>query len=144
MLHATETNPLRKILVWLWYWLPPLLLMAFIFYVSSQSYLPKAPGSRMDALLKKLAHLGEYTLLYILFVRAFCRSQSMDRAMCIALLATTIYAISDEVHQIFVPGRHAKAYDVLIDVSGGLLLWGLLRTRHWLRRFCAKDQYLAE
>nr|MBC7244374.1 VanZ family protein [Chloroflexota bacterium] len=144
MLNTTKTNPLHRILVWLWYWLPPLLLMAFIFYVSSQPRLPQAPGPRVDALLKKLAHFGEYTLLFILFARAFRRTQSVDRAMFTSLLATAAYAITDEAHQAFVPGRHANWYDVLIDISGGLLLLGMLHSRCWLQRFCAKDQYFTE
>ena len=145
MPDSTHSRPTQKILIWLWYWMPPLLLMALIFYVSSQARLPQAPGPRIDALLKKLAHITEYTLLYILFVRAFHHSQNnLERAMRISFLATAVYAISDEVHQAFVPGRHANGYDVLIDTSGGLLLWGLLRSRRWLRRFRTQDHYFAE
>jgi len=145
MPDSTHSRPTQKILIWLWYWMPPLLLMALIFYLSSQARLPQAPGPRIDALLKKLAHITEYTLLYILFVRAFHHSQNnLERAMRISLLATAVYAISDEVHQAFVPGRHANGYDVLIDISGGLLLWGLLRSRRWLRRFRTQDHYFAE
>ncbi|MBC7261796.1 MAG: VanZ family protein [Chloroflexi bacterium] len=144
MPDSTNSSPTQKILIWLWYWLPPLLLMALIFYVSSQPRLPQAPEPRLDALLKKLAHIGEYTLLYLLFVRAFRRNHELEPAMRLSLLVTTIYAISDEVHQAFVPGRHANWYDVVIDISGGLLLWGLLCSRYWLRRFYTHDHYLPE
>lgn len=137
-------NATQRILIWLWYWLPPLLLMAVIFYLSSQPRLPQAPGPHLDTLLKKLAHIGEYTLLYVLLVRAFRRNHNLEWAMPISLLATAIYAISDEVHQAFVPGRHANWYDVLIDISGGLMLWGLLRSHRWLRWLRAKDHYFAE
>ncbi|MGB9880767.1 MAG: VanZ family protein [Anaerolineae bacterium] len=144
MPDSTNSSPTQKILSWLWYWLPPLLLMALIFYVSSQPRLPQAPGPRLDALLKKLAHIGEYTLLYLLLVRAFRRNHELEPAMRLSLLVTTIYAISDEVHQAFVPGRHANWYDVVIDISGGLLLWGLRCSRYWLRRFCTHDHYVPE
>lgn len=142
MTNSTKSAT-QRVLIWLWYWLPPLLLMALIFYFSSQPRLPQAPEPRVDALLKKLAHISEYSLLYLLFVRAFRYNHDLEWAMPISLLATAIYAISDEVHQAFVPGRHANWYDVLIDISGGLVLWGLLCIRRW-QHSCSRDHYLAE
>lgn len=35
-----------------------------------------------------------------------------------SLLICILYAISDEIHQVFVPGREAQVKDVIID-SGG-------------------------
>ena len=49
----------------------------------------------------------------------------------IALGLAALYAISDEVHQHFVEGRHAAALDVLIDATGALV--GVLAWR-WLSR----------
>lgn len=142
--NSTDLNPTQRILIWLWYWLPPLLLMALIFYVSSQPHLPRVPEPYWDMVLKKTAHVAEYTLLYVLLVRGFRRNHNLEWALHISLLATIIYAISDEVHQAFVPGRHATWYDILIDISGGLVLWRLLYSRCRRRWLCAKDHYLAE
>jgi VanZ family protein len=61
----------KKFVSWLWYWLPPLILMAVIFYVSSRSSLPQAQGEWLDAVIKKISHIGEYTLLFLLLVRAW-------------------------------------------------------------------------
>ena len=151
-LQDTKT---QKLVAWLWHWLPPLILMAMIFYVSSRSSLPQAKGEWVDALIKKISHIAEYTLLFLLLVRAWKRSlagswarwslgifgtgqsSNMEGALWAALLTTAAYGISDEVHQAFVPRRHANWYDVVIDVAVPLLLcllWygrrGLLRPRH--------------
>lgn len=60
------------------------------------------------------------------------------------MATTAAYAISDEWHQSFVPGRKANWYDVLIDVSGALLLWWLLRGGRWRGLFGRRDEDLAE
>jgi VanZ family protein len=143
---ALQNSTLRKFVNWLWYWLPPLILMAAIFYVSSRSSLPQAKGEWVDALIKKLSHIAEYCLLFLLLVRAWRwtlstrrpnQSGSLGPALWAGLLSTAVYAISDEVHQAFVPHRHSNWSDVLIDVAVPLLLcllWylrrGLLRPRH--------------
>ena len=135
---------LRRIVAWLWHWLPPLLLMAFIFYLSSQPTLPQVPGKLLDALLKKLSHVAVYAALFLLLLRSWGFHTLARRAWEIALLTTVAYAISDEVHQAFVPGRKANWYDVVIDVALPLLLYLLWRGR--LRRglLRRKDEYLTE
>jgi VanZ family protein len=54
-------------------------------------------------------------------------------ALVVAWTVTVLYAISDEVHQTFVPGRSGRALDVLIDACGALLvgvvLWTVRRPR---------------
>lgn len=124
-----QNSRLRTLLSWLWYWLPPLVVMAFVFYISSRSSLPQAQGEWLDALIKKLSHIAEYTLLFLLLVRAWrwtlatCWGRhSMEEALWAALLTTAAYGISDEVHQSFVPRRRASWYDVVIDVAVPLLL----------------------
>lgn len=44
------------------------------------------------------------------------------------LIFTILYAVSDEIHQSFVSGRHGRAADVLIDAAGALLV--MLKIRH--------------
>ncbi len=144
-MHSTSHRTrMQTLLTWLWHWLPPLMWMAVIFYVSSQPTLPSAPGPLLDAFLKKLTHAVEYALLFVLLLRAWRHHLSADQALRAALLTTALYAVSDEWHQAFVPGRKANGYDVLIDVSVPLLLWWLWRGR--LRRGLLRrgDEYLAE
>lgn len=120
---------LRAMLSWLWHWLPPLLWMALIFFLSAQPDLPDAPREWLDVLLKKLAHAAVYLLLFFMLLRAWRQSRSAVQALDASMVTTALYALSDELHQAFVPGRHANWYDVLIDVALPLLLWRLWRGR---------------
>jgi hypothetical protein len=141
---TSHRNKIANVLTWLWYWLPPLLVMAAIFYLSHQPDLPHAPDPWLDVLLKKLGHAAEYAVLFLFLLRAWRRDRAADQALNTSLIATAAYAISDELHQAFVPGRKANWYDVLIDVSLALLLWRLLRRGRWRGLLHGKDKYLAE
>jgi VanZ family protein len=146
MLERTEvTSPRAQgVLPWLWRWLPPLLWMAIIFYLSAQPDLPQAPDALLDVLLKKSGHAVEYASLFLLYLRAWKANHSTDRALRTSLWATGVYALSDELHQAFVPGRKANWYDVVIDMSGVLLLFWLLRSRRRNGFVRTQDQDLAE
>ena len=78
-----------------------------------------------DLVLRKLAHAAEYAILAILIERA-------TRRPLVALAAASAYAITDEFHQSFVPGRHAAPRDWAIDTAGAVL--GLLLLRVWRTR----------
>jgi VanZ family protein len=99
-------------------WLPVVAWAAVIFAFSSVPSLSTELGT-WDTILRKLAHLAEYALLGALLLRA-CRRPA------VALALATLYAVSDEVHQVFVEGRHGAPLDVAIDAFGalvGLLAW---------------------
>jgi VanZ family protein len=89
--------------------------MAVIFAFSSQhggGHLPEA-----EVLLRKLGHVAGYFVLTVLLVRALRRS-GVAAAVPVAVGAAFAYAISDEWHQSFVPGRTATPRDVGIDGLG--------------------------
>ena len=134
----------RDILGWLCRWLPPLLCMAGIFCLSAQPDLPHAPDPFLDVLLKKAGHIAEYVILFLLFFRAWRHGRDTGPALQASLWATAAYALSDELHQALVPGRHANWYDVLIDVSGILVLWRFLSTRRFPAILRAQDDDLSE
>ena len=50
-----------------------------------------------------------------------------------AVALTTAYGVSDEIHQLFVPGRHARLADVFFDAGGALTMILLIRRVKWLR-----------
>jgi len=120
--------------------------MALIFYLSAQPDLPHVPAPWLDVLVKKMGHAGEFALLFLLLFRAWRWMQTWMPALDVAWLSTAAYAVSDELHQRFVPGRHGNVIDMLIDVSGALLLWWLLRRRGERRfpRQSAQEEDLAE
>ena len=99
-------------------WLPAVAWMALIFFLSSRSDLPHAPEHWLDVLWKKGAHLGAYAILACLYERALALPR---RGKLAALGLTVLYAISDEFHQSFTPGRMPAASDVLIDTVGATL-----------------------
>ena len=78
-----------------------------------------------DTVLRKGAHVTEYAVLGALLYRALGREAS-------ALAAGIAYAVTDELHQHFVRGRHASPVDVAIDAVGvalGMLVWLRVRER---------------
>jgi VanZ family protein len=100
------------------HWLPVVAWAALIFTLSSIPHLGTGLGT-WDLILRKCAHMTEYAILAFLLARAFGREAP-------ALAAGVLYAMSDEVHQGFVSGRHASPIDVAIDTVGlllGLLVW---------------------
>ena len=99
-------------------WLPVVVWAAVIFAFSSVPDLGTGLGT-WDLVLRKIAHACEFAVLGALLLRAL----RDERA---ALAAGVAFAISDEVHQLFVPGRVGAPLDVAIDSAGvavGVLLW---------------------
>ena len=102
----------------LFLWTPVALWAAVIFVLSSIPDLGTDLGT-WDLVLRKLAHLVEFAILGFLLARALRREPA-------AALLASLYAATDEVHQAFVPGRHASPLDWLIDTVGvvaGVLLF---------------------
>ena len=102
---------------------PPLLLMVVIFLLSAQPDLNSGLGT-WDTVLRKLAHMVEFGLLWWLWRRAL-GSGSAVPAAAIAVA----YAVSDEFHQSFVEGRVGSPVDVLIDATGVALAFAVVRAR---------------
>jgi VanZ family protein len=100
----------------IWIWGPLLAYGLLIFYLSSLSQIPWA--ARYPDYLE---HSVEYLGLGILTARALNRGllhPVPPRTLLIAFLLCVVYAISDEIHQMFVPNRLADVTDVLSDATG--------------------------
>jgi VanZ family protein len=102
-------------------WLPVVVWAAIIFSFSAIPSLNSGLGT-WDYVLRKCAHMAEYAILAILLRRAIGRDLP-------ALLLASAYAVTDEFHQTFVPGRHGAPIDWAIDTLGALLGLVLLRAR---------------
>jgi hypothetical protein len=94
---------------------PALAVMGVIFLLSAQSGLPRVE-SDLGVVLSKAVHMAEYALLWTLWVRALAGPP--PRAAVGALAISLAYAISDELHQGFVAGRHSSPFDVAVDAAG--------------------------
>jgi|GEM_PF-1109945 len=107
-------------------WLLVLIWSALIFLGSALPGASVSENRALDFLAHKLVHLFEYSVLFVLIHRAVKRS--LLRVHCslfsvLSFLLTVGYAITDEIHQSFVPGRDARLTDVFIDASAALLVW---------------------
>lgn len=86
-------------------------------------------------ILRKNAHFFSYLILSILVANAL-ESSGLNgyRLMVLAILICVIYAITDEFHQLFVPGRGGQIKDVIIDSVGalvGILIYNFRRTKDY-------------
>ena len=101
--------------------------MGIIFWWSTLSVLP-GPTNRSlvwwDFVIKKMAHMTEYGLLFFSFQRALNWGKDFEaRDYRLTFVWVIFYAITDEFHQLFTPSRHAKVTDVGFDVIGGFLVY---------------------
>ena len=133
------------------YWLLVLLWMALIFSASTDAGSTRRTSrflapllrwlkpdisreaiGRVQLVVRKLGHLGEYAILALLFWRAWRRSTGPSAlswswaSARFTLLFCVAYAASDELHQHFVSSRQASLVDVGIDSLGVGLGLGLI------------------
>ena len=88
--------------------------------------------SKIHFLVRKAAHFSLYFVLGASYANSVLQlyGVSAKRAYVIALVFSVMYAATDEIHQMFVPGREGKLSDIFIDGSGafcGIGLFLLLR-----------------
>ncbi len=120
-------------------WVPVIGYMAMLFGFSSVSTLPSPPGdfSFYDV------HLVAYAGLGALAARALAAGRLRNvtgRVVCGAIAISALYGVTDEYHQLFVPGRAFDAIDILADAIGSVVgasavgAWSIIR-----RRFETRD-----
>ena len=68
--------------------------------------------------IRKSAHFLEFFVLAVLFMNLFGDAKNIRRRMVLSFGLTVLYAISDEFHQLFIPGRSGNIKDILIDAIG--------------------------
>ena len=119
------------------YWLPAICWMALVFFMSTRAGGSDQSGSLLSGLfglsgywldvangiLRKCAHVTEYAILSALCYWALRRAHGLTRRGAVAggILLAMVYACSDEIHQLFVPGREGRVQDWLMDTTGALI-----------------------
>ena len=110
-------------------WLPVGAFLGLSFYLSSR------PGHELPELMPDyVAHALEYLALGLLVLRAFnggLMPRPTGRTFLRAAALCLAWGIANEIHQSWVPGRHATASDVVSDFVGAVAACGLFP---WLRR----------
>ena len=86
-----------------------------------------------DHMVRKTAHFLEYFVLSFLLFKAYLNTEKLAKTFYLTTITSVAYAISDEIHQYFIPGRAMKVTDVLID-TGGILLAALILLARSKRR----------
>ena len=111
------------------YWLPLILYCLLIFIQSANSSPELIPSFKF---VDKLLHFAAYAVMGVLFYRAYQTLKIKDNLRMLMLLSAvsaSLYGISDEIHQSFVPFRQAEVADVIADMLGafsGVYLYQLL------------------
>src|SRR5262245_28308159 len=108
--------------------------MIALFIESSFSRLPQPPGGLTD----KDEHFFFFGILALLALRALARAEwrgVRSATASGAILITALYGLSDEIHQIFVPGRDFEVLDIAADTLGAsfaavaLWAWAIIKRR---------------
>jgi len=94
--------------------IPAIIWMSIIFYFSSRSTTGIGTNETDRFIILKSFHLIEYAILGILLLFAINKNK-------LVVFIAYLYAISDEIHQSFVPGRSSRFRDTLIDLIGILI-----------------------
>lgn len=77
-------------------------------------------AEKIDHPVRKAAHATEYAILgMLLFGAAYQNGEKKRRTVFLSWGMGTLYAATDEIHQLFVPGRSGQITDVMLD-SGGV------------------------
>ena len=108
-------------------WLPALVVMGLIFFLSSLPADVLPDYGPLDLLVKKGGHAIGYALLASSYFYALPPRLSAGYKALLALLMAVLFALSDEFHQSFVQGRTSSLRDVAIDTMGAVVGLGVAR-----------------
>jgi len=109
----------------LWYWAPVVGYAGLIFFLSAQSHPEEQlPSFLLKGVSDKVLHAVEYAMLALLCYRAFRWAAGpvvARQAVVLAIVTASVFGLTDEVHQLFVPLREASWQDWLADTVGATL-----------------------
>ncbi len=100
-----------------------------------QSIGVNAPTNILTLLVRKAAHICAYFVLGILLFNLLKEyGLAAKKMIFISIAIAMLYACTDEIHQMFVPGRSGEVRDVLIDTAGaaaGVVVYAALSSRFY-------------
>ena len=93
--------------------------MIVIFSFSSRTRVSVTEEFLPDFIIFKSLHIVEYAILNILLFRAlFAESRRALESLTYAIVFSLMYAVSDELHQLYIPTRNGTVVDIFIDSIG--------------------------
>lgn len=108
-----------------WYWGPVVGLAGVIFYLSALSHPEdQLPLFLFKGISDKVLHAVEYGILALFCYRAFrwaTRPVVARQAVVLAIVTASVFGLTDEVHQLFVPFRESSWQDWLADTVGAVI-----------------------
>jgi VanZ family protein len=105
--------------------------MSGIFYLSSLEPAALPPASSIPH-LAKVAHAGVFLVLLLAFHPPRRAGRVLSEWLPGSVVACAVFAVTDEIHQAWVPGRSPDVLDVTADATG-ILLGALLARGRWLQ-----------
>lgn len=125
-------------------WLPVLYMVA-IFIMSSNPADAVVEFPKWDGIIKESLHLVEFGILYVLLVLALLTFKELSgKWNVICILIASLYGISDEIHQSFVPYRSATMIDVIKDIIGVLVASWVIYGAYQKKRFIWLEKALSK
>ena len=124
-----------KLDYYLKYWTPVIIYMGFIYYLSSlpnpiEQIIPEQALIYFD-FERFIYHIVEYGILSLLFYRAL--KITVKNPQTLAILITILYAITDEIHQFYVPGRFSNVFDIAIDSFGAVAMQSIINIYNYFK-----------
>ncbi len=96
--------------------------MILIFYFSSLPGDIPPPGAEILDIPRTIMHVGEYAILGLLMnlvmIKRFSR---ISKSILYSSVFSSLYGVTDEIHQFFVPSRCFDIYDICADTIGGMM-----------------------
>src|SRR5258706_13971297 len=111
------------------YWGPVFAWMAVIFFFSTRQRIVVSQEELLNFLFFKSLHVIEYAFLYFLTYRAMKNTYPKMPFFAWAMWSFVVviaFAMTDEIHQLFVPTREGRLRDVIIDTFGATIAWTTL------------------
>ncbi len=71
--------------------------------------------------VRKFAHFAIYFVLGVLMYKAIQKCSYFKNKLSVSFVFCALYSVTDEIHQIFVPGRACRVFDIFVDCCGSIL-----------------------
>jgi len=110
--------------------------MGMIYFMSSQKSISITSNPVAEFVTFKTLHIVEYAFLFFLFFRAFHSLKNIWEYSYVfySFVIAILFSLTDELHQLSIPTRQGKIRDILFDMVGMLIMYGIIKRVPLLRK----------